>query len=344
VHMFLGELSHMLSEAIHQDLLRRYARDATRARDPVRRSWEEDVMDTAITLDGQPSSVKTMIEKHMLIPMLEELSSQSRRRVSLPVRRSALLFGPPGTSKTRVVRAFAEAIGWPFVEINPSHFLTSGLNNIYGQTNEVFDDLLDLSGAVVLFDELDALVRRRPGSDQAPLDVTREFLTTSMLPKLIELHDRGRVFYFMATNHRDIFDEAITRSGRFDLHVFMGVPTWSEKLAELERFLPMGFSPVAKDEVDYVRDKIDAWVSDRDELSRLLDWFSFGETKALFEDFVAGRTSRRAVDAEGAARQFELRVRFFAEKRIGLRAVSTTGAVSDARREYEADRNESRVQ
>jgi SpoVK/Ycf46/Vps4 family AAA+-type ATPase len=69
------------------------------------------------------------------------------------------LFGPPGTSKTSLVRAFAREIGWPYIEITPSHFLRKGLEQIYVQADEVFDDLMDLKGVVILFDEMDALVQ-----------------------------------------------------------------------------------------------------------------------------------------------------------------------------------------
>lgn len=344
VHMFLNELDYALSSAIDQQLLTLYAREGTRKREPDRRPWERDVMDTEIALDDSKDSVKGIIEYHLMKPALQEIGKGRPRNLTLPRRRSALLFGPPGTSKTRVVKAFADALGWPFVEINPSHFLTSGLNNIYGRTNEVFDDLLDLRGAVVLFDELDALVRRRPGGGEAPLDVTREFLTTSMLPKLIELHDRGQVFYFMATNHRDVFDEAITRSGRFDLHIFMGVPTWKEKLSQLERFLPRMATEPAAEDVDYAKGVVGGWVEERTDLSELLDWFSFGETKSLFEESFGGNTTlRSAVDEPGQSRKFEARVRLFADKRIGLRKLEGTD-LGEPRKQYELDRNQSRVQ
>src|ERR1022692_4074059 len=65
---------------------------------------------------------------------------------------------PPGTSKTTFARAVATQLGWPYIEINPSHFLSNGLEQIYVRTDEIFRDLMDLSGVVVLFDEMDALV------------------------------------------------------------------------------------------------------------------------------------------------------------------------------------------
>ena len=152
-------------------------------------------------------------------------------------RRSALLFGPPGTSKTSLAEAVAKSLGWPFVELSPSDFLKGGLPGIYDRVNEVFDDLMDLFGVVILFDEMDALVQTREevNAVESPkkAESARVFLTTSMLPKLLRLRKRGKAIFFMATNHQRDFDPAIKRSGRFDLLIRMGPPSYDEKLRGL---------------------------------------------------------------------------------------------------------------
>jgi AAA+ superfamily predicted ATPase len=63
-----------------------------------------------------------------------------------------LLFGPPGTSKTSIAKAISERLGWPLVVITPSEFLSKGLEQIYVRVDEIFKDLMDISGAVILFD------------------------------------------------------------------------------------------------------------------------------------------------------------------------------------------------
>src|SRR5258706_1884201 len=119
------------------------------------------------------------------------------------------------------------------IEINPSEFVKGSLANVYLQAEEIFTDLMDLSAIVVLFDEMDALTQKRGISGKETgsthLDTATQFLTTSMLPKLTALHDRGGVVFFMATNFQDNFDPAVKRAGRFDFLLCMGPPTFEEK-------------------------------------------------------------------------------------------------------------------
>jgi len=83
---------------------------------------------------------------------------------------------------------------------------------------------------------MDALVRTREPNAESGLDITSTFLTTSMLPKLAALHDRGRVIFFMTTNYQEKFGEAIKRRGRFDLLLCMWPPSWKNKVNQLRAF------------------------------------------------------------------------------------------------------------
>jgi len=139
--------------------------------------------------------------------------------------RSAIFFGPPGTGKTTLVSGLADAIGWKYIEIHPSHFVSEGLPNVQQTADGIFGKLMEVDHAVILFDELDELVRER---DIEP-DQFGRFLTTSMLPRLAELWTARKVLYFVATNHIEYFDRAVTRSGRFDAVIFLSPPTFEAK-------------------------------------------------------------------------------------------------------------------
>jgi len=193
---------------------------------------------------------------------------------------SALLFGPPGTSKTGLTKAIAQALGWPLIVINPSKFVEAGLDTVFVKAEEIFEDLGDLSRVVVFFDEMDALTQSRKG---AGLDTATQFLTTSMLPQLTKLHDQGRLLFFMATNYQDRFDAAIKRAGRFDLLLCMGPPTLSAKLANVAKFLPQ--KELVAIQADKARRAISRYAQSDSWVKNQLELYTFDDFKGLLQRF-----------------------------------------------------------
>jgi ATPase family associated with various cellular activities (AAA) len=230
VHMFLWELSRVLSSRIQTRILSEYK---GRFLDE-KKSTINSLIDIEILEKKKSKSLNTLLTQDFIQKHRHENAySLFKRKLEQP--RSALLFGPPGTSKTKVTEAIAGELRWPLIQIDPSHFLQRGLDGIYLQSDKIFKDLMDLSGVVVLFDEMDALVQTRDSAMK--LDTVAQFLTTYMLPKLTALHDQGQVVFIMATNFQERFDAAIKRAGRFDLLLCMGPPILEAKLSSLHLFL-----------------------------------------------------------------------------------------------------------
>lgn len=270
VHMFLSRLTHVISGAIQAKILTKYDAHREQKEDP----WKNFLDITVEFPKESPEGLKFILEQE-IIDHVKDVEEPVSDNWVVEGRRSGLLFGPPGTSKTQLARALAAKIDWPFVEITPSHFLKRGLEEIYVRADEIFEDLLDLSRAVILFDEMDALVQQR----QVETDVIRQFLTTSMLPKLAKLHDRKRTIFFMATNHQKNFDDAIKRPGRFDLLICMGPPRWQEKINGLKVLLPKEIEKQAPEIARRLQALIDG---DRALIQGLHD-FTFNEIQAFFE-------------------------------------------------------------
>lgn len=140
--------------------------------------------------------------------------------------RSAILFGPPGTGKTTLVEALAGALGWRYVEVQAADFLSDGVDAVPARADAIFNALMELDRCVVLFDEIDELIRRREGQETDPFG---RFLTTSMLPKIAQLWDQRKVLFFVATNHVAKADTAIRRSSRFDAAILVAPPSLAAK-------------------------------------------------------------------------------------------------------------------
>lgn len=249
--MFLTQLDREISDLLDELVLKQFGVDR-RAVISSKKKFNE-LIDVQLTFPAERlTTLKKVIEEELL-SKASALNDEKLIRVGLPTPRSALLFGPPGTSKSRLAKAIAEYLGWPIIVITPSEFLGKGLEQVHAQVDERFRDLMDLRKAVVFFDEMDALAQTREGdSPSAPeesdqlgskdeihserrsggdLDVTRQLLTTSMLPKLANLWDQRRVIFLMATNHKQHLDPAITRPNRFDLLLCVAPPAWTSKVS-----------------------------------------------------------------------------------------------------------------
>lgn len=170
--------------------------------------------------------------------------------------RSAILFGPPGTSKTTLARSVAAAIGWDYVEMHSSHFVAEGLPNVQRTADKLFAELMQLDRCVVLFDEIDDLVRER----DREADAFGRFLTNSMLPKLAELWTQRRLIYFVATNHISYFDHALTRTQRFDALLFVPPPSFTAKTKRLVEIIHE-LVPKVRVKITITRDQVEKALS-----------------------------------------------------------------------------------
>lgn len=308
VHMFLWTLKEVLSRRIQHLLLLSYKAKTF----PKEQLALSEMLDFDVLLENGRKGVIELLAESIVEPASKQSDSEIRK-IGIKEKVSALLFGPPGTSKTETAKAIAKSLGWPLIEIDPSHFLQQGLESIYVRSDTIFQDLLDLQNVVVLFDEMDALVQTRDDADLR-LDITSQFLTTSMLPKLAKLHDHRRIIFLMATNFQDRFDAAIKRAGRFDLLVCMWPPKNDSKLEKLQKFMVEG---TEEDEVEKCMTLIRQYLESEREASERLNLFTFGEFKAFIRNLA--RTAKLSDELVSLTKVGFLNELIKASEVIGLR-------------------------
>lgn len=298
VHMFLAELELAIAQSLQKLILTRFkVNPAGTAPSEKKKKWH-DLIDVDVQLQGaEATTLKKIAEGELIKNKPVAGAKMLRDQQPLSGRRSVLLFGPPGTSKTSLAEVIAERLGWPLLVITPSDFLTKGLEQIYVRANEIFEDLMDISATVVLFDEMDALVQTRENptgktkGTAAGLDVTRQLLTTSMLPKLADLHKRARVIFLMATNHKQQLDPAITRPGRFDLVLCVGPPSWDRKVAGLSKV----WSDIPSADIPSAAAKLRELADSSDSKERL-DTFTVADLKGFLQSLGGSDDLRFALE------------------------------------------------
>lgn len=356
VHMFLTQLDRRISDLLDQLVLKaRFKLDRRAVVESPNKF--NDLIDINLSFPDEPPTTLKTVVKEEILQNAQQFSPEALIEFGLSVPRSALLFGPPGTSKTYLARAIAEYLGWPLVVVTPSEFLGKGLEQVHAQVDEVFRDLMDLRQVVVFFDEMDALAQTREGEDSAEdgkrplnrllrsltrtgkgsgdLDVTRQLLTTSMLPKLANLWDRKRVIFLMATNHKQQLDPAITRPNRFDLLLCVAPAPWAGKsdAAKLKGVLAVPQS-------DEVKEELIRLAPIGSPAGKLFDSFTVSEL-GIFLDHL--RRRRNSASILEALKEFKDEADFapivagWAETSITLRGRRT-------REEFDKDLKESRRQ
>ncbi len=120
------------------------------------------VVDSSVTVKSETRSLKEFLWKEFVEPISTEVALIEKGGSFGPrTPRSAIFFGPPGTSKTDLSIKVAAFLGWSYLSVDPSMLLRNGMEGIQAEANMIFRMLNQTDSIVVLFDEFDELVRER---------------------------------------------------------------------------------------------------------------------------------------------------------------------------------------
>ncbi|MBP2489140.1 DNA polymerase III delta prime subunit [Rhizobium leguminosarum] len=155
------------------------------------------------------------------------------------VDRAALLIGPPGVGKTMCAGALAAELGLPLVSTSAGQWQSAGggyLGDMLSAMRSSFKEAAaSKSGALLFIDELDSIGNRSHQSNHA-------YYETQVVNTFLELTSKETpgVVLLAATNRLDDIEQAILRSGRFERHVYVDLPTREER-AEILSYHLGGF-------------------------------------------------------------------------------------------------------
>ncbi len=161
------------------------------------------------------------------------------RRLGITPPRGLLLFGPPGTGKTFVVRALAHEAGAAFFSVKGAELLDKYVGESERAVREVFARARAAAPSILFFDELDALCPVRGRSTTTVTDT----VVAAMLTEMDGISERGDVVVIGATNRMDLIDPALLRAGRFESHLELALPNAEARRA----LLGMSDIPFAED-------------------------------------------------------------------------------------------------
>lgn len=155
------------------------------------------------------------------------------------IDRAALLIGPPGVGKTMCAGAVAAELGLSLVSTSAGQWQSSGegyLGDMLRSMRSCFHEAASSKlGALLFIDELDSIGNRTHRSRNA-------YYETQVVNTFLELTSKETpgVILIGATNRLDDIEPAILRSGRFEHHIHIDLPTREER-AEILSFHLGGF-------------------------------------------------------------------------------------------------------
>lgn len=172
--------------------------------------------------------------------VLEHHRADLLRSYNLEPRNRLLLLGPPGTGKTSLAEAIAEALMVPLLVVRYESIVGTYLGETAIRLRKVFE-YAAVRKCVLFFDEFETLGKER-GDVHETGEIKR--VVSSLLLQIDALP--SHVVVIGATNHAELLDRAVWR--RFQLRMELPAPTrdrlteWFEKY-EARIGVSLGYAP-----------------------------------------------------------------------------------------------------
>lgn len=231
VYDFVHVLDRLVAEAVRQALFRElravYSPPERTQQPRGEAEFAPKFLDADLRTSSDTLSLKNVLRDYFVLPIARERSKVANGgRLQAITPMSAILFGPPGTSKTQLTKLISKFLGWPLLSVDPSYLVQDGIDHLYARANRLFSMLAMAEQIVVILDEFDEMGRERTQNT----DLLSRFITTAMLPKLAAINDERKIVFLLATNFVSKLDAAFSRGGRFDMLVQVMPPTAQAKL------------------------------------------------------------------------------------------------------------------
>lgn len=159
------------------------------------------------------------------------------------VPRGVLLYGLPGTGKTKAAVALAKESGWTFLATTGQELMSAG------KLDQLMRKARDLRPTLVFIDEAEDLLRNRSFGLQS--GVTNQLLNAMD-------GEAGRVpdvVFVAATNHPDAVDPAFLRGGRFEEKIGFQLPGVQTFMVHAVRWAEAKGWALSQGAIDALRDQ-----------------------------------------------------------------------------------------
>lgn len=142
------------------------------------------------------------------------------QKMGAKIPNGILFHGPPGTGKTLLAKALAGETNSSFLYSSGSEFVEKYVGVGAKRIRSLFEKARKDSPTIIFIDEIDAIGCKRNLDSNNEKDQT----LNQLLVELDGFNKDSIVVVVGATNRLDLLDDALTRPGRFDRHIYIGNP------------------------------------------------------------------------------------------------------------------------
>ena len=163
---------------------------------------------------------KEAIERIREVVELPLTNPEKFAQLGIDPPKGVLLYGPPGTGKTLLAKAVANRTDATFIRVIGSELVQRYIGEGARMIRELFQLARTKKACIIFFDEVDAVGGARGGDGDD--EIQRTML--EMVNQMDGFDSRGNIKVIMATNRPDTLDPALTRPGRMDRKLEIGLP------------------------------------------------------------------------------------------------------------------------
>lgn len=167
------------------------------------------------------------VKDQIIFNVIEPLKNPDlAKKYKIKAGGKVILYGPPGTGKTFIARAIAGEVDAVFYAINCQDLISKYMGESSKQLDALFDQAQKNERAIIFFDEFDSVASKREdttgGVDAEMARFVATFLTK--VDGFKKSKTCKMLLLIAATNRPWALDSAMTRGGRFDTQIYVGLP------------------------------------------------------------------------------------------------------------------------